>query len=358
MSISFSAGPSLLPEPVLRETQQALIDWQGSGFSICTLPHRSKEFQEIAKRSEQDLRDLLSIPNHYRVLFLQGGARSQFAMVPMNLAAQRQKAAYLITGIWSQLACDEAQRYCAVTKPFDVASADLQKVAQLSTADIPADSAYVHYADNETIDGIEFPHVPQIGSVPLVCDMSSNLLSKPIDIERFGLIYASAQKNIGVAGITVVIIRDDLLQRQPFTYTPSMFRYAKHSEHGSMQNTPPTLAWYVAAENFKWLKRQGGLSAMATINARKAALLYEAIDASDYYQNNVPQHWRSRMNVVFTLPNAADTQQFLEQAQQHGLYHLRGHKRVGGIRASIYNAMPIEGVEKLVAFMVDFEKAK
>lgn len=352
---NFSAGPAMLPEAVLARAGEELLDWHGAGMSVMEMSHRGKAFTAIAERAEADLRELLAIPAEYRVLFLQGGASSQFSMVPMNLLRGGRKADYLNTGTWSGKAIAEARRYCEVhvaadTEPEHFTRAPGQEALQLS-----ADAAYVHYTPNETIQGVEFPYVPDTGEVPLVADMSSTLLSRPIDVSRFGLIYAGAQKNIGPAGLTIVIVREDLIG-QPIDGTPIMFDYKTHSENDSMYNTPPTYAWYVAGLVFEWLKERGGLQGMAEINRRKAEKLYAAIDASEFYATPVEPASRSWMNVPFTLARPELDAVFLEQAAAAGLVTLKGHRSVGGMRASIYNAMPEEGVDALVAFMTDFER--
>ncbi len=353
---NFSAGPATLPEEVLRQAQIDLLDYQHSGLSILEMTHRSKGFQQIADQAEADLREVLSIPADYSVLFLAGGGRTQFAMVPMNLAAENPKMAYAETGIWSELAIQEARIYGEVTI---AASSKANKHTRLPAAtdwQIPKDAAYLHYTDNETVHGLEFPSPPESQGLPLVSDMSSNLLSRPVDISRYGIIYACAQKNLGPAGITIVIIRNELLARKPFDFTPNMLRYANQAADKSLYNTPPTFPWYVAGLMFQWVKKSGGVEKFAELNRLKSSQLYDVIDESAFYINPVDPAGRSRMNVVFTLANPDLTPQFLQEAQKHGLYNLKGHRAVGGIRASIYNAMPQAGVDALIAFMRDFEK--
>jgi phosphoserine aminotransferase len=325
-------------------------------MSVMEMSHRGKEFMSIAAQTEADLRELMGIPANYKVLFLQGGASSQFAAVPMNLLRGKQGADYINTGSWSKKAIAEAKRYCnvniaATTEANKFTSAPSQAGLKLDPA-----AAYVHYTPNETIGGVEFPYVPETGDVPLVADMSSTILSRPTDVSKFGVIYAGAQKNIGPAGLTVVIVRDDLIG-QTIDGTPTMFDYATQAENGSMYNTPPTYAWYLAGLVFAHLKNNGGLAAMAEINQRKAAKLYAAIDNSDFYANPVDPECRSWMNVPFTLANADLDGEFLKQASECGLKTLKGHRSVGGMRASIYNAMPEAGVDALIEMMADFEKS-
>ncbi len=352
---NFSAGPAMLPEAVLKQAQEEMLDWQGSGMCVAEMSHRGKEFMSIAEKAEADLRDLLAIPDHYKVLFLQGGASSQFAMVPMNLLRGKRSADYINTGAWSKKAIAEAKRYCQVNLAGVSPEGEMATVPAQADLQLSAEAAYVHYTPNETIGGVEFPYVPDTGDVPLVADMSSTILSRPIDVSKYGVIYAGAQKNIGPAGLTVVIVRDDLIG-ETVEGTPAMFDYKIHADNGSMYNTPPTYAWYLAGLAFAWLKEQGGLSAMAEINQRKAAKLYAAIDGSDFYANPVAPECRSWMNVPFTLANPELDSLFLKEAAEQGLKTLKGHRSVGGMRASIYNAMPESGVDALVAFMADFER--
>jgi phosphoserine aminotransferase len=350
---NFSAGPAALPEEVLAQAREEMLDWQGSGMSVMEMSHRGKDFVSIAERAEADLRELMGIPESYRVLFLQGGASSQFAMVPMNLLPGKKGADYVNTGSWSKKAIAEAKRYGEVR--IAGASPD-GRFAVPSPGDLRLDpsAAYVHYTPNETIQGIEFPYLPDTGEVPLVADFSSTILSRPIDVSKYGIIYAGAQKNIGPAGLTVVIVQEDLIA-EPLPGTPTMFTYRAMADAGSMYNTPPTYAWYLAGLVFQWLKRNGGLQAMSEVNQRKARLLYAAIDGSDFYANPVDPDCRSWMNVPFTLADAALDAAFLAAAEEVGLVTLKGHRSVGGMRASIYNAMPEAGVQALVDFMADFE---
>jgi phosphoserine aminotransferase len=352
---NFSAGPAMLPTEVLEKAQQEITDWHGTGMSIMEMSHRGKEFMSVAQKAEADLRELMSISDDYAVLFLQGGATSQFAMVPMNLLRGNKTADYVNTGAWSKKAIAEAKKYCDVNLVASSENENFTTVPAFDSWHLNKDAAYLHYTPNETIGGVEFDYIPDCGDVPLVADMSSTILSRPVDVSKFGVIYAGAQKNIGPAGLTLVIVRKDLIG-QVVDGTPSTFDYQKHAENDSMLNTPPTYAWYLAGLVFEWLKEKGGLTAMAEINKRKADKLYSAIDESDFYANPVDKPYRSWMNVPFTLADAALDKLFLEQATQKGLTTLKGHRSVGGMRASIYNAMPEEGVDALVAFMADFEK--
>jgi phosphoserine aminotransferase len=354
---NFSAGPAVLPRPVLVRARDELLDWHGSGMSVMEMSHRGKEFVSIAEQAEADLRELMGIPSDYHVLFLQGGATSQFAMVPMNLLRGRTQADYVNTGAWSKKAIGEAKRYCSVNVAASSEATKFTTVPPQDTWKLDPAAAYVHYTPNETIGGVEFDWIPATGEVPLVADMSSTILSRPVDVSRFGLIYAGAQKNIGPAGLTVVIVRKELVG-ETLAGTPSMFDYQQHADNGSMLNTPPTYGWYLAGLVFQWLKEQGGLEAMAVINQRKAGKLYAAIDASDFYHCPVDVGCRSRMNVPFTLADASLDADFLAGAKAAGLVSLKGHRSVGGMRASIYNAMPEAGVAALVDFMMEFERTR
>ena len=352
---NFSAGPAMLPTAVLEQAQQEILDWNGSGMSVMEMSHRGKEFMSIAAKAEADLRELMQIPDDYAVLFLQGGASAQFAMIPMNLLRGKSKADYVNTGAWSKKAIAEAKQYCTVNL---VASSEADKftcIPKFDTWALDKDAAYLHYTPNETIGGVEFHWIPDVGDVPLVADMSSTILSRPIDVSKFSLIYAGAQKNIGPAGLTLVIVRKDLLG-QTVKNTPSVFDYKQMADNDSMLNPPPTYAWYLSGLVFAWLKQQGGLTAMAALNERKAKKLYAAIDQSGFYQNPVEVAARSWMNVPFTLADAELDKTFLEEASKQGLKTLKGHRSVGGMRASIYNAMPEAGVDALISFMQDFEK--
>lgn len=354
---NFSAGPAALPEDVLKQADAELLDWHGAGMSVMEMSHRGKEFMSIAADAEADLRELMAIPDNYKVMFLQGGASSQFAMVPLNLMGKTGSADYMKTGSWGKKAIAEAKRYGNVNLVADShIDGKFTSEPSAGSVKISADAAYVHYTPNETIEGVEFSYVPETGDVPLVADMSSTILSRPIDVSRFGIIYAGAQKNIGPAGLTIAIVRDDLIGNA-MDQTPTMFNYATHADAGSMYNTPPTYGWYLAGLVFKWLKGKGGLAGMAEINERKARALYAAIDGSDFYANPVDRNCRSWMNVPFTLTDPELDAQFLKQAAEAGLKTLKGHRSVGGMRASIYNAMPEEGVKALVDFMAEFERS-
>jgi phosphoserine aminotransferase len=353
---NFSAGPAMLPEPVLQRAREEMLDWHGSGMCVAEMSHRGKEFMSIAEQAEQDLRELLRIPDSYKVLFLQGGASSQFAMAPMNLLHGRDLADYLNTGSWSKKAIAEARRYCTVHVAATTEDDRFTRAPAQDELALSGDAAFVHYTPNETIQGVEFPYVPETAA-PLVADMSSTLLSRPVDVSRYGVIYAGAQKNIGPAGLTIVIVRDDLIG-QPINGTPTMFDYRIHADNGSMYNTPPTYAWYLAGLVFQWLKDLGGLEAMAEINRRKADKLYAAIDGSAFYANPVDPASRSWMNVPFTLADAELDGEFLAGAKGLGLLTLKGHRSVGGMRASIYNAMPEAGVDALIDYMAEFERAR
>jgi phosphoserine aminotransferase len=353
---NFSAGPAVLPEEVLQQARDELIDWRGSGTSVMEMSHRGKEFMAIAEKAEADLRELLNIPASYKVLFLQGGASAQFAMVPMNLLRGKKSADYVNTGEWSKKAIKEAKLFGAVNVAASSEATKFTTVPGQKDWKLDPNAAYLHYTPNETIGGLEFNFVPDAGSVPLVADMSSTILSRPIDVTRYGLIYAGAQKNIGPAGLTIVIVREDLIG-QTAPGTPSMCDYKIHADNGSMYNTPPTYAWYIAGLVFEWLKKKGGLKAMGEINARKAGKLYAYIDASGgFYKNPVEKQSRSWMNVPFTLKSETLDEAFLKGAKAAGLVQLKGHRSVGGMRASIYNAMPEAGIDALMAYMQEFAK--
>jgi phosphoserine aminotransferase len=353
-AFNFSPGPAALPLEVLEQAQGELLDWHRSGMSVMEISHRSNTFEQVAAEAEADLRELLSIPRNYKVLFLQGGASAQFSLIPLNLAPPRATADYVNTGHWSHKAIAEAGRYCTVHLAGD-AGGNYTRVPPQTELRFSADAAYVHYTPNETISGVEFGYVPEACGVPLVADMSSSILSRPIDVSKFGLIYAGAQKNIGPSGLTVVIVRDDLIgHARP--ETPLVFDYKAGADSQSMLNTPPTFAWYMAGLVFKWLKRGGGLAAVGERNCIKAETLYAAIDASQLYENSVAKDARSRMNVTFTLKKPELDAAFLAQAAAAGLHGLKGHRVLGGMRASIYNAMPLAGVEALIAFMREFER--
>ncbi len=354
-TFNFSAGPAVLPEEVLLQAQEEMLDWHGSGMSVMEMSHRGKEFVSIAEEAEADLRELMAVPDNYKVLFLQGGASSQFAMVPLNLMRGNPTADYINTGAWSKKAIAEAKKFCEVNVAGTAEASGFTTVPSQETLDLNPDAAYLHFTPNETIGGVEFPYLPEAGDVPLIADMSSNILSRPVDVSKYGIIYAGAQKNIGPAGLTVAIVREDLMG-EAVPGTPAMFDYKTLSDAGSMYNTPPTYAWYLAGLVFKMLLRKGGLTAMAETNQRKAKALYDAIDSSDFYANPVDVNCRSLMNVPFTLANADLDATFLAEAKEAGLVTLKGHRSVGGMRASIYNAMPEEGVQALIDFMAGFEK--
>ncbi len=347
----------MLPVPVMQQAQSELLDWHGTGMSVMEMSHRSKEYIGIAQQAEADLRTLLGVPDNYQVLFLQGGATSQFAMVPMNLLRGGDRADYINTGAWSKKAIGEARKYCAVNIAASSEANGFTSIPDPGGWQLDPGAAYLHYTPNETIGGVEFHFVPESGDVPLVADMSSTILSRPIDVAKYGLIYAGAQKNIGPAGLTVVIVRDDLIGTT-VQGTPSMFDYRKHADNASMLNTPPTFGWYLAGLVFAWLLEQGGLTAMAEHNHGKARKLYSAIDASDFYHSPVESSCRSWMNVPFTLSDPGLDGDFLDGARASGLLNLKGHRSVGGMRASIYNAMPAAGVEALVDFMAEFERTR
>jgi phosphoserine aminotransferase len=351
---NFSPGPAALPLEVLEQAQGELLDWQHSGMSVMEVSHRGQAFEQVAAEAEADLRELLSIPGNYKVLFLQGGASAQFSLVPMNLTAPGSLVDYVHTGHWSQKAIAEAGRYCTVHVAGD-AGGDYTRVPPQSELKFSEGAAYAHYTPNETISGVEFGYVPRTGGVPLVADMSSSILSRPIDVAQFGLIYAGAQKNIGPSGLTVVIVREDLVGRAR-PETPLVFNYHSVAENQSLLNTPPTFAWYMAGLMFKWLKRAGGLAAMATRNRIKAQTLYAAIDASRLYKNSIARDSRSWMNVTFNLNKPGLDAEFLTQAGRAGLQGLKGHRVTGGMRASIYNAVSPAAVDALIEFMRDFER--
>ncbi|MDR0805582.1 MAG: 3-phosphoserine/phosphohydroxythreonine transaminase [Enterobacteriaceae bacterium] len=353
---NFSAGPAMLPVEVLRQAEQELCDWQGLGTSVMEISHRSKEFIQVADEAEQDLRDLMKIPDNYKVLFSHGGARAQFAAIPLNLLGTNNQADYIDGGYWAHSAVLEAEKYCT-PNIFDIKTKidGLTATKPMKEWVLNDKSAYVHFCPNETIDGIAIDEQPDFGDKIVVADLSSTILSRPIDVSRYGAIYAGAQKNIGPAGITVVIVREDLLGKAR-KETPSILDYTVLNECDSMFNTPPTFAWYLSGLVFKWLKAQGGLTEMARRNEEKAAHLYSFIDSSDFYRNGVAIANRSLMNVPFQLADSELDKVFLEESKAAGLHALKGHRVLGGMRASIYNAMPLAGVQALTAFMADFER--
>jgi len=354
---NFSAGPAALPEDVLKQAQDEMLDWNGSGMSVMEMSHRGKEYMSIAAKAEADLRSLMDIPDNYKVLFLQGGASMQFAMVPINLLGDKKTADYLLTGQWSKKAVAEARRYCDVNLVADTSDSQFTTVPDEASLNFNPDAAYVHYTPNETIVGVEFPYIPDTGDVPLVADMSSTILSRKIDVTKFGVIYAGSQKNIGPAGLTIVIIREDLIGKAN-PAMPAMLDYKIHADNDSMYNTPPTYSWYFAGLVFAKNLEIGGLAEIEKVNQRKAAKLYQAIDDSKFYSNPVDVDCRSWMNVPFILADSEKDAAFIEQAAAKGLTTLKGHRSVGGMRASIYNAMPEEGIDALIAFMKEFEQAQ
>ncbi|MDX2507846.1 MAG: 3-phosphoserine/phosphohydroxythreonine transaminase [Gammaproteobacteria bacterium] len=353
---NFSAGPAMLPEAVIKKASEEMLDWHGEGMSVMEMSHRGKAFMSIASKAEADLRTLMSIPDNYKVLFLQGGASMQFGAIPLNLLGSKTTADYVNTGMWSKKAIAEAKRYCDVNIAASSEDSAFTTIPDFSSWTLNPDAAYIHYTPNETIGGVEFDYIPDTGDVPLIADMSSTILSRPVDVSKFGIIYAGAQKNVGPAGLTLVIIRDDLIG-QAAENTPAMLNYKTHADNGSMYNTPPTYCWYLAGLVFEWLLEKGGLEGMGKINREKSNKLYAAIDGSDFYANPVDIRYRSWMNVPFTLKNADLDAAFLEGAAKKGLATLKGHRSVGGMRASIYNAMPEAGVDTLVDFMSEFARA-
>lgn len=361
MIYNFSAGPAVMPQDVLRQAAEQMLDWQGSGMSVMEMSHRGPEFMSIMDAAQNDLRALLGVPDNYRILFMQGGAIAENAIVPLNLAGRTSQPAtidFVCTGSWSVKSIAEARKYANVNVVADsrgtAGSGPFTGIPDQAGWRCAADAAYLHICSNETIDGVEYPFVPKV-AVPLVADMSSNILSRVINVADYGVIYAGAQKNVGPAGLTIVIVRDDLLGHA-LPHCPSAFNWKTVADNGSMYNTPPTYAIYIAGLVFQWLKRQGGVAAMEKKNSAKAALLYDFIDSSSLYENRIASPFRSRMNVPFFLRDEQLNTRFLSSAQENGLLQLKGHKSVGGMRASIYNAMPMEGVKALVDFMKEFER--
>lgn len=353
---NFCAGPAMLPAQVMKKAQQELIDWNNLGCSVMELSHRSKEYMAVASKAEADLRELMDIPNNYKVLFCHGGGRGQFSAVPFNLLPEGQSADYIVTGSWSKAAAKEANNFGTINT-IDAIEIINNKTQVIDDKKWPLNpnAAYVHYCPNETVDGIEMFSIPDTNGVPLVADLSSTILSRKIDVTKFGLIYAGAQKNIGPSGLTIVIVNEELLGNARKN-TPSIMNYQLISDNDSMYNTPPTYAWYLAGLVFDWLKSVGGITEIAKVNTQKAELIYDYVDQSSFYKNSIADQFRSRMNVPFWLEDETLNDQFLEEAKQLGLVALKGHRIVGGMRASIYNAMPIEGVKKLVEFMKMFEE--
>ncbi|MCM3879296.1 MAG: 3-phosphoserine/phosphohydroxythreonine transaminase [Vicinamibacterales bacterium] len=352
---NFSAGPAVLPLPVLEQAERDLVSLPGVGMSILEVSHRSKVFEDVLARAEADIRTLAAIPPNYRVLFLPGGASLQFTMVPMNLLTDDRTADYLVTGVWAAKAVDEARKIGKVHVAATTKAEQFTRVPRPDEVVLSPDAAYVHMTANNTIYGTEWKELPNVGSVPLVSDTSSDMFSRPIDVSKHGLIYSGAQKNMGAAGVTVIIVRDDLLARSAATL-PSMLSYAVHAENRSMYNTPPVFAIYLLGLVMRWLIGQGGLAAIARVNERKAAKLYSEIDRTGFYRGTAQKDSRSLMNVTFRLPSEALEQQFVKGAEQASLDGLKGHRSVGGIRASIYNAFPEEGVDALCSFMREFER--
>jgi phosphoserine aminotransferase len=352
---NFAAGPATLPLEVLEQAREELTDWRGCGMSVMEISHRSKAFIGVAQEAEAVLRELLAIPSSYKVLFLQGGATAQFSAIPLNLTTPESTVDYINTGSWSKKAVGEAKRYCKVNVAADEAASNYSTVPEQSALKLTPGAAYVHYTPNETIGGVEFPYIPRTGDVPLIADMSSNLLSRPLDVSKFGLIYAGAQKNIGPSGLCVVIVREDLLGKAR-PDTPSVLNFKSMADEGSMMNTPATFSWYIAGLVFKWIKAQGGLTAMEQRNRSKAEALYRFIETSGFYRNPVAKNCRSWMNVPFILADPNLDKTFVSEANAAGLTNLEGHRSVGGMRASIYNAMPQAGVEALISFMKEFQR--
>ncbi len=352
---NFSAGPAVLPEPVLRTAAAEMLDWHGSGMSVMEMSHRGKEFIEIYDKAQADLRSLMAIPSNYRILFLQGGAVAENAIIPMNLLAGRSAADYVNTGEWSKKSIKEAKKYCNVNVAASSEDRSFTYVPAQETWKLSREAAYVHVCTNETIGGVEYQWTPDTGSVPLVADMSSHFLSRRVDVAKYGVIYGGAQKNAGPAGLTLVIVRDDLLDRA-LPITPTAFHWQEQAAADSMVNTPATYAIYIAGLVFEWLKGEGGISAIEERNIAKAGLLYDYLDGTAFYLNPVLKEDRSRMNVPFKLHDASLDEAFLKGAKERGMAQLKGHRSVGGMRASIYNAMPIEGVRALVDYMRDFER--
>lgn len=348
---NFSAGPAVLPKSVLQRAQTEMLDWHGSGMSVMEMSHRGKEFLSILAKTEADFRTLLNVPNNYKVLFLQGGAIAENVMIPLNLL-NNKSADYAVTGSWSQRSASEAK---AIGNINVVASSDpFTYVPDFSDWTLNSDAAYLHICTNETVNGVEFDGLPDAGEVPIVADMSSHILSRPIDVSQYGVIYAGAQKNIGPAGLCLVVVREDLLD-QASPLTPGVFHWKEQAENHSMVNTPPTYSIYVAGLVFEWLLEQGGVAAIEGINIAKSKLLYDYIDSTDFYTNHVTLKNRSRMNVPFFLKDEQLNTSFIQGAEANGLLQLKGHRSVGGMRASLYNAMPIDGVKALVAYMKSFE---
>ncbi|MBS1170631.1 MAG: serC [Burkholderiaceae bacterium] len=357
-AFNFSAGPAALPEEVLQQVAAEMLDWRGSGMSVMEMSHRGSQFMSIMQAAQQDLRELLAVPSNYRILFMQGGAIAQNAIVPMNLLGRSSHTAaidFIHTGHWSGRSMVDARKYAPVNIAASSQDTGFACIPTQTSWKLSQDAAYVHVCTNETVHGVEFHFTPDVGEVPLVADMSSHILSREIDVSKYGVIFAGAQKNMGIAGLTVVIVREDLIGHT-LPFCPSAFDWKIVADHDSMFNTPPTFAIYMAGLVFQWLKRQGGVAAVERRNVEKAALLYDCLDASDFYRNPVDKDCRSRMNVPFFLQQPSLNEAFLAGAQERGLLQLRGHRLLGGMRASIYNAMSIEGVQALVDYLREFER--
>jgi phosphoserine aminotransferase len=352
---NFGAGPAMLPQAVMEQAQAELLDWHGCGMSTIEMSHRSKDFKSIAEEAERDLRDLMNIPDHYRVLFLQGGATAQFAMAPLNLLGPDDTAAYLHTGNWSGKAIKEAKKFANIHVAASSEADNFSTIPEVETWDIGDNAKYLYFTSNETVGGVEFQVYPHSGGIPLVCDATSNFLTRRVTLEKYGAIFAGAQKNFGPAGIAVVVIRDDLIGHAR-EGIPTLYDYATHRDSGCMYNTPPTFSWYLCGLMFKWIKEQGGIQAMENMAVERSGLMYQVIDESGFYHSPVNPRYRSRVNVPFTLPSEDLEQRFLDEAREAGLVTLEGHRSVGGLRASFYNGMPYEGVVALTDFMKDFEK--
>ncbi len=352
---NFSAGPAVLPEEVLKEAAAEMLDYKGTGMSVMEMSHRSKAYQEIIDEAEADLRDLMNIPDNYKVLFMQGGASQQFAMIPMNLM-KNKKAAYIVTGMWAKKAYQEAKMYGEAVEVASSADETFSYIPDCSDLDIPEDADYVYICENNTIYGTKFHTLPNTKGKDLISDVSSCFLSEPVDVSKYAMIYGGVQKNVGPAGVVIAIIREDLITDEVYPGTPTMLKYKTHADNGSMYNTPPTYGIYMCGKVFKWLKKQGGLEAMKAHNEKKAAILYDFLDSSELFKGTVRKEDRSLMNVPFVTGNDELDAKFVKEAKEAGFENLKGHRSVGGMRASIYNAMPIEGVEKLVEFMKEFEK--
>jgi phosphoserine aminotransferase len=355
--LNFGAGPAMLPEAIMLQAQAELLDWNSTGKSVMEIGHRTDDFKSIATHAEQSLRDIINVPDDYHVLFLAGGATQQFSVIPMNLMQGKTSADYLYTGIWSAKAMQLAKKYCETNIVCSSESSNFTNIPDANDWQLDSNAAYVYYTDNETIGGLEFHSIPDVGNVPLISDMTSSILSKQFDVSRFSLIFAAAQKNIGPAGMTLLIVNKELLG-DVLPFTPDLFDYRLQAQEKSMLNTPPTFNWYMAGLMFDWVKHQGGLVELEKQNQRKSSLLYDFIDSSSIYHNPIDTACRSKMNVVFSLTDESLTDNFLKQAESNGLHALKGHRLAGGMRASLYNAMPESGVKQLVDFMQEFERTQ